>query len=141
MTLTFVESDKNRFYFHSNQLYTPEIPIDVELGESSRLFCKVFDLAVAGAPISLFSSDPFILRYSSVEFQHLGREETYCLFEITPKQFYIETQSESSPLESGEIEMRCFVHPLFDSEEKEIISMRGFLPLRFQIHVHVLIIF
>ena len=135
-SLSFAETDRNRFYFHSRQLFTPEVPIDVELGETSRMFCKVFDLGLSGTHVSMFSSDPFILRYSSLEFQYIEKEERFFQFEIHPKHYYIETLNNTAQQESGEVEMRCYLTPLYDqATEKEIVFLRGFVPLQFQIQV------
>ncbi len=52
--LSYVESELNRFYFHSNRVYDQKFPIHVEIGESSRLYCKVFDLGISEKPVMLF---------------------------------------------------------------------------------------
>lgn len=111
--------------------------MDVEIGESSRLFCKVYDLGVVEKPFYVFTSDPFVLRFSTLKLQYVNREESTVHFEVLPKHFYIESQNATAGFESGEIEMVCSCNPLFEpaGENKQIITMRGFLPLYFDIRV------
>lgn len=136
-SLSFVETDSNRFYYHSNKGYEQQLPISPEVGESSRLFCKVFDLGVVGSPVYMFTSDPFIIRYSTLSLQYLHRSEDEAYFKVNPQQLYIESLPSSSSFESGEIEMVCTRHFLFSKTEDEYpyLSIRGFLPLHFSVEV------
>lgn len=137
-SLSFVETDSNRFYYHSNKGYEQQLPISPEIGESSRLFCKVFDLGVVGSPMYMFTSDPFVIRYSTLSLQYLHRSEDEAYFKVHPQQLYTETLPSSSSFESGEIEMVCSRHFLFSKTEDDYphLSIRGFLPLHFSVEVY-----
>lgn len=60
--LEWNESERNRFYYHSNRDYCQEIQIDVVPGQDSRLFCRVTDLANETVYYSSFMSSSFVLR-------------------------------------------------------------------------------
>ena len=138
--LSYVESELNRFYFHSNRVYDQKFPIHVEIGESSRLYCKVFDLGISEKPVMLFESDPFVIRYSVLELRKLSQDDRNARFEIIPKQFYVEQQNSTAVFESGEIELYCDLKSFTSEKHDDIsaISMRGYLPLQFDISVNAI---
>lgn len=139
-SLSYVESESNRFYFHSNRVYDQKISIHVEIGESSRLYCKVFDLGISEKPVMLFESDPFVIRYSVLELRKLSQDDRNARFEIIPKQFYVEQQNSTAVFESGEIELYCDLKSVTSEKHDDIsaISMRGYLPLQFDISVNAI---
>ena len=137
-SLSYVESESNRFYFHSNRMYDQKVPIHVEIGESSRLYCKVFDLGISEKPVMLFESDPFVIRYSLLELRKLSQDDRNTRFEIIPKEFYVEQQNSTVAFESGEIELYCDLTSVTSEKQSDMsaITMRGYLPLQFDISVN-----
>ena len=86
--VSYLESDENRFYFHSGMDYTPIISFSPSVGVESRLFCRITDLGVPESPTYEYVGDPFVVRYTSISLEYLARQNATVTFTLLPKGLY-----------------------------------------------------
>ena len=56
------ETIHNRYYYHSDRPVCQEMDMDVVVGQDSRLYCHVVDLASENATTYFYRSTPFVIQ-------------------------------------------------------------------------------
>ena len=142
--VSYLESDTNRFYFHSGIDYDPLISFSPSVGVESRLFCRITDLGIPETPIYEYVGDPFVIRYTSLSLEYLARQNATVTFNLLPKGLYAypkpaKPQNESDPasaiVEKGLLQVECKEQPLFTShyETRRVSIPPAPLPLQFTV--------
>ena len=86
--VSYLESDVNRFYFHSGVDYAPRISFSPAVGVESRLFCRITDLGIPENPVYEYVGDSFVVRYTSISLEYLARQNATVTFTLLPKGLY-----------------------------------------------------
>ena len=86
--VSYLESDVNRFYFHSGVDSTALISFSPAVGVESRLFCRITDLGIPGNPVYEYVGDSFVVRYTSISLEYLARQNATVTFTLLPKGLY-----------------------------------------------------
>lgn len=60
--VSWKETNQNRYYYHSDRPMCQEMDMHVVVGQDSRLYCHVVDLASENATVYFYHSAPFVIQ-------------------------------------------------------------------------------
>jgi len=60
--VSWKETNQNRYYYHSDRPVCQEMDMHVVVGQDSRLYCHVVDLASENATVYFYHSAPFVIQ-------------------------------------------------------------------------------